>query len=41
VTVPSTVPSNHSFEARRDGYGTRITAARIPVYTDTVLSPSC
>jgi hypothetical protein len=40
VTGPSTVPSKWFLKARRDGYGTRITAARIPVYTDTVLSPT-
>ena len=40
VTSPSTVPSNYFFKARRDGYGARIMVARIPIYTDTVLSPS-
>jgi len=40
VTGLSTVLSNLSFKARRDGDRTRITAACIPVYMGTVLSPN-
>jgi len=40
VTGLSTVPSNCPLKARRDGDGTHIMVAHIPVNTGTVLSPS-